>query len=144
MIDLIKSLVAPILKPLIDRIPDPNERARAREEAESQMISGLMAIVQGQLKVNMKEAEHSSIFVAGWRPFIGWVCGVGVAWNYVIQPLVMWGAFLYGVDLKNPPQLDISDLLVLLGGMLGLGGLRTYEKSVGVARETSPFGKKVQ
>ena len=92
--------------------------------------------MQGQLKINEKEASHASIFVAGWRPAIGWICGVGIGWNFVIQPLISWVAFLVpeGPDLSSAPQLDIGDLMTLLLGMLGLGGMRTYEKRLGVAR----------
>lgn len=138
--DLLKALVGPILGPLVDRIPDANERARAKEAAEAQLLAGLMSIVQGQLEINKAEAQHGSVFVAGWRPAIGWICGAGIAWNYLVQPLLMWAAFLFGVELDGAPALDIGDLLVLLGGMLGLGGFRTIEKWGGVAR-TSLGGK---
>ena len=132
--DLLKSLIGPILEPLIARIPDPNERARAREAAESQMMAGLMAIVQGQLEINKQEAQHGSRFVAGWRPFVGWVCGTALGWNFILYPITQWGAFLFGVDLSGMPQLEMAELMTVLLGMLGLGGLRTYEKRVGVAR----------
>jgi len=134
--DLIKSLVGPILAPLIDRIPDPNERARAKEQVEAQMLSAMTSLVQGQLQINQKEAEHGSIFVAGWRPAIGWICGSGLAWNFIIQPILMWVAFLIpeGADLATAPRLDISELVTILLGMLGLAGYRTYEKRLGVAR----------
>ena len=135
--DILKSVIAPIIGPLIDRIPDPNERARAREAAETQMLNAMSAIVQGQLEINRKEAEHSSIFVAGWRPAIGWVCGTALAWNFVIQPLLLWGAWLmpeYQSAIATAPKLDSGELMTVLLGMLGLGGFRTYEKRIGVAR----------
>lgn len=135
--DLLKGLIGPILEPLIARIPDPNERARAREAAETQMLAGLMAIVQGQLEINKAEAQHASIFVAGWRPAIGWVCGTALAWNFVIHPMLLWVAWIVpeiGADLNTAPRLDTGELMTVLLGMLGLGGLRTYEKRVGVAR----------
>jgi len=132
--DLIKGMIAPILGPLIDRIPDPNERARAAEAAEVQMIAAMTGLVEGQLEINKAEAQHGSIFVAGWRPGIGWICGGALAWNFIVQPIVTWGAFVSGVDLAGMPTLDTGELTTILLGMLGLGGLRTYEKSVGVAR----------
>ena len=131
---LIKALIGPIIGPLVDRIPDPNERARAREAAEAQMLAGLMAIVQGQLEINKEEAKHTSIFVAGWRPAVGWVCGLALAWNFVLYPVAQWGAFLWGVDLTGMPKLDTGELMTVLLGMLGLGGMRTFEKRNGVAR----------
>lgn len=139
--DLIKSVIGPILKPLVDRIPDPNERARAQEQIESQMLVAMTSLVQGQLEINKQEAQHSSVFVAGWRPAIGWICGAGLLTHYLVLPLVVWVAFLFGANLEGAPNLEIGDLMVLLGGMLGLGGLRTYEKRLGVARST-PLGKK--
>ena len=69
--ELLKSVIGPILGPLIDRIPDPNERARAKEKVEAEMLAAMTALVQGQLEINKTEAQHASIFVAGWRPGIG-------------------------------------------------------------------------
>ena len=132
--DLIKSMIGPIIGPLIDRIPDPNERARAKEAVEAQMLSAMTSLVQGQLQINAKEAEHGAIFVAGWRPAIGWICGIALGWNYILQPIISWGAFATGVDLAAAPSLDTAELTTILLGMLGLGGLRTYEKRLGVAR----------
>jgi len=132
--DLIKSLVGPILAPLIDRIPDPNERARAKEQVEAQMLSAMTSLVQGQLSINEKQATHGSIFVAGARPAIMWICGVALGWNYILQPILNWGVFIAGVDIAMAPALDTGELTTILLGMLGLGGLRTYEKRLGVAR----------
>lgn len=139
MLALIKAMVGPIIGPLIKRIPDKNERARAQEDIEQQMLTAMTSLVQGQLAVNAKEAEHASIFVAGWRPAIGWVCGAGLAWNFIVQPLISWIAFLVpgAPDLSGAPQLEIGELMTILGGMLGLGGLRTYEKRLGVARTST-------
>jgi hypothetical protein len=127
-------MIGPIISPLIDRIPDPNERARAKEQVEAQMLAAMTSLVQGQLQINMKEAEHGSVFVAGWRPAIGWICGTALGWNYILQPVISWGAFIAGVDLVDAPRLDTAELTTILLGMLGLGGLRTYEKRLGVAR----------
>jgi len=132
--DLIKSMIGPIIGPLIDRIPDPNERARAKEQIEGQMLAAMTSLVQGQLEINKAEAQHGSIFVAGWRPSIGWVSSAALGWNFIIQPIANWLAYLYGVDLAGVPTLDTGELTTILLGMLGLGGLRTYEKRLGVAR----------
>ncbi len=132
--DLIKGLIGPIIAPLIDRIPDANERARAKEAVEAQMLAAMTSLVQGQLAINQKEAEHGSIFVAGWRPGIGWICGIALGWNFIVQPIGSWAAFLAGADLAGMPTLDTGELTTILLGMLGLGGLRTYEKRLGVAR----------
>lgn len=141
--DLIKSMIGPIIGPLIDRIPDPNERARAKEKIEAEMLAAMTSLVQGQLEINKEQAKHSSIFVAGARPAIMWICGVALGWNYILQPILNWGLFISGVDIGSAPALDTSELTTILLGMLGLGGLRTYEKRLGVARESikPPKGK---
>lgn len=132
--NLIKGALGPIMDGVLRFIPDKNKRAEAKEQMESQMLTAMTALVQGQLQINMKEAEHGSIFVAGWRPFIGWVCGCALVWNFLFRPIATWVAFLYGVDLSGAPILDTGELTSILLGMLGLGGLRTYEKRLGVAR----------
>jgi hypothetical protein len=79
-------------------------------------------LIELQTKINEVEANHRSIFVAGWRPFIGWVCGVAFAFHYIVMPLL-----LAYTDIK-PIEFDTNSLFTVLMGMLGLGGLRTYEK----------------
>ncbi len=132
--NLIKSMIGPIIGPLIDRIPDPNERARAKEQIETQMLAALTSLVQGQLEINKAQAQHGSIFVAGARPAIMWICAIALGWNYIAQPVLNWGLFVYGADIAAAPSLDTGELTTVLLGMLGLGGLRTYEKRLGVAR----------
>ena len=135
--DILKAVTAPILEGVLRFIPDKNERARAKELFNSNMLTALTSLVQGQLDINKTEAKHGSIFVAGWRPFIGWTCGVALAWNFIIQPLLLWGAWVFpeiAPDISTAPKLDTDELMTVLLGMLGLGGLRTYEKRLGVAR----------
>ena len=86
-----------------------------------------------QAEINKIEAAHRSIFVAGWRPFIGWVCGVGFLWVFLGHPLFEWSVALYGLDI-HPPELMSDSLLELVLAMLGLGGLRTAEKLTGRAK----------
>ena len=131
---LLKSALGPILDGVLRLIPDKGARAEAKEQFELQMLAAMTGLVQGQLAINQKEAEHGSIFVAGWRPFIGWVCGFGVAWQFVLSPIGTWIVVISGVDIPPIPVLDTGPLMTLMLGMLGLGGLRTYEKRLGVAR----------
>src|SRR6056300_230706 len=126
--NLIKGALGPILDGVLKLIPDKNARAEAKEQFESQMLVAMTNLVQGQLAINQKEAEHGSIFVAGWRPAIGWICGSALGWNYIIQPIITWAAFVSGLDMADAPRLDTAELTTILLGMLGLGGLRTYEK----------------
>jgi len=133
--DLLKGIIGPIIGPLLDRIPNKNERDRAQEDIERKMLTALTSLVTGQLAINTKEAEHGSIFVAGWRPAIGWTCGFALAWSFIFEPIGSWVAFMFGVTMEGVPKIELGPLMSILLGMLGLGGLRTYEKSIGVARK---------
>jgi hypothetical protein len=122
------------LSPILDRIlgaflPDPVKR----QEVVLTILGQLQASDQAQMAVNAAEAGHASIFVAGWRPFIGWCCGSALAFQYVISPLVVWVSAIAGHPLPAPPALD-AVLWELMFGMLGMGALRSYEKIKGVAR----------
>ena len=86
-----------------------------------------------QIDVNKVEAGHRSIFVAGWRPFLGWVSGISVAFVYLFQPFIVMVLKIFGSDIELP-TLDLSQLMPLILGMLGLGGLRTFEKAKGVSK----------
>lgn len=130
---ILKGVIGPILGPLVEKIPDPNLRRKLQAEAEASLLTAITSVVLAQIEVNKVEAQHKSVFVAGWRPFIGWTCGVALAYNFVVRPLGMSVAFYAGVDLTDAPELDITELMTVLGGMLGLAGYRTYEKAKGVA-----------
>jgi hypothetical protein len=82
-----------------------------------------LELIKVQNEVNKIEAQHRSIFVAGWRPFIGWVCGLALLYNFILRDLIAWLS-----PNIMPPALQMEHLLTVLMGMLGLGGLRTYEK----------------
>ena len=83
--------------------------------------------------MNAVEAANTNVFVSGWRPFIGWICGIALAYQYVAAPIVMWIALTFGIKLAAPPRID-DTLWQLVFAMLGMGGLRTFEKIKGVAR----------
>ena len=94
--------------------------------------AGDLQKVIGQLEVNAKEAQHASVWVAGWRPFVGWVSGLGFAYAAIFHYIIAWVASIQG--WPAPPVVDTDILLFVLGGMLGLGTLRTYEKKAGVTK----------
>ena len=83
----------------------------------------MMELVKVQSEINKMEAQHRSIFVAGWRPFIGWICGLALAYNFIIRDLIAW----VSPDIM-PPAIQMDQLITILLGLLGLGGLRTFEK----------------
>ena len=81
-------------------------------------------LIELQGEINKIEAQHRTIFVAGWRPFIGWVCGFALAYNFVLRDMLIW----YFGEVSAPPALQMEHLMTVLVGMLGLGGMRTFEK----------------
>jgi hypothetical protein len=142
---IFRPIIGPIIEKLVDRIPDPNERARAKEDFETKLLSAITAADNAQAEINKVEAGSQSLFVAGWRPWVGWVCGCGLAWSFVLSPFLAWVIAVLIVfwrpelkELPALPELDTGQLLSLTLAMLGIGSLRTYEKIKGVARNISP------
>lgn len=103
-----------------------------KTEAEKQQLAAAVMVVQGQLDINKVEAANPSVFVSGWRPFIGWVCGTACAWNWIGLPIAKVILLILGHPLNLAPA-DLTEMLPLLFGLLGLGTLRTVEKINGVA-----------
>lgn len=124
-------LLTPLLEKLVDHIPDPLAREKAKSEAEATLLGLLNTQQQGQVEINKLEAQNSQIFVAGWRPFIGWVCGAALLYTYVLSPFIAWGLVLWAPSAPLP-VVPTDNLFELVLAMLGLGGLRTFEKVKGV------------
>ncbi|TWB20690.1 holin (3TMs family) [Nitrospirillum amazonense] len=125
-------VIGPVVTKLLNFIPDPTARAQAEAAAYKEAADRIQQLDLAQLEVNRAEAGNNSVFVAGWRPFIGWVCGAALAYQYIAMPLLVWVAGLAaGHAVIQPPKLD-DQLTTILLGMLGLGGLRTLEKVKGV------------
>lgn len=104
-----------------------------KSEAEKAQLAAAVSIVQGQIDVNKAEASNPSMFVAGWRPFIGWVCGSALAYTYVGYPFLLWILSVWKPGVVPPVLGNDGMLYELMFGMLGMGGLRTFEKVKGVA-----------
>ena len=133
LLGLLPSLL-PMLGEVLDRIiPDKAEAAKARLEMEAKLLEAATAQAGQQAAINQVEAANSNVFVSGWRPFIGWVCGAGLAWAFVVAPITSWLLVVSGIR-QTLPQLQVEYLMELIVALLGLGGLRTYEKLRGVAR----------
>ena len=123
---ILAALIGPATALIGKFIPDKDKAAALAHDLATMADNHHHEAMQAQMAVNAKEAEHSSIFVSGWRPFIGWVCGVSMGFNFMVLPLL-------GVWVELAP-LDLTTMMPVLMGMLGLGGLRTFEKAKGVAR----------
>ena len=125
--------LTPVVQKLVDLIPDPNARAKAAAEAQQQMLTILSSADLAQLEVNKAEAQSGSVFVAGWRPMIGWVCALSLAYQYLGRAIATAIFDAAGWRLPYLPGLD-EHLWELLFAMLGLGGLRTIEKMNGASK----------
>lgn len=120
-------------KQLLDRFgpEDQSERRKVESEFLRMAAEGELKQVIAQLEINAREAAHPSVFVAGWRPFFGWAGGMGFVYATLAQPLLAWLAAVKG--WPAPPVLNLDLLWVVVTGMLGIGGLRTFEKTKNVA-----------
>lgn len=128
------SAVLPIISTIIDRvIPDKDAAAKAKLEMQKALMENEQQIALAQLEINKKEAESSSLFVAGWRPAVGWLGVLGLFYVFIGQPILAWGSLNLGWVV--PPEVDVSVLVNLLMALLGFGGLRTFEKVKQVQRE---------
>ncbi len=131
-------MTIPLLSPLADGlfgvierlVPDADLKARLKSET----VAVLGRLNVAQMEVNAREAANGSLFVAGWRPFIGWVCGAALAWQYVGLPIAEWAMALLFGSTTPLPRVPGDDLFELVTAMLGMAGLRSLEKRIGVAR----------
>ena len=126
----IGSIVEGVGKVADDLFTSDEERSKLNIEAQKIEVSALKA----QMGVNQAEAQHKSIFVAGWRPFIGWVGGLALAYQFLLYPVLIWSWAIFQskgwipVDIKVPPVIDSSALFAIVTGMLGIGGMRSFDK----------------
>ena len=126
--------ILPIIGTVLDKlIPDNNAKEKAKQEIEKALIDNAAQINLTQAETNKIEASHRSVFVSGWRPFLGWCSGLGFAWVFVVSPVAQWVLALQGITLVLP-QLQTDVLMELTLAMLGLAGLRTWEKSKGLTK----------
>jgi|TARA_A100000172_G_scaffold50120_1_gene31510 hypothetical protein len=134
MIGLISAVLPSVMEVAGRFLPEDKEkRAAAEREIQAKLTDSLAQVDLAQLGINKVEAAHRSMFVAGWRPFIGWTCGVALMYTYVLQPILVFGLAQAGY-LIELPKMDLGELMPVLMGMLGLGGLRSWEKVKGVAK----------
>ena len=130
---MLQLLIEPVSHLLDKFIPDADEKARLAHEIATLAERQAHEIAKAQIEVNKTEAGSSSLFVSGWRPAVGWVCVSGLGFNFLVVPL---GNFYLSITNQQIliPTLDLSQMMPVLLGMLGLGAYRTFEKAKGVAR----------
>lgn len=130
----------PSIGSILDKIiPDPAAAAEAKLKAIELAQKGELAaldadvrLAMGQMEINKAEASTDA-YRGGWRPFCGWVCGAGLAYTFVLRPVLPWLVSIFGANVPDMPPIDTDTLLYLLMGMLGLGGLRSFERIKGKA-----------
>jgi len=127
VMSILGSLIGPATSLLDKVIEDKDEKNRIAFELSTLAERHATELAKGQMEINKVEAAHKSIFVAGWRPFIGWVAGIGLLYNVLLAPVL-------GIWFTLPP-VDPAILTSTLMGILGLGAMRTYEKKNNVSRE---------
>lgn len=134
MLNLISSLVAPVSGLLDKFIEDKDQRALLAHEIATLAEKQAQEKMVGQIKTNQIEAAHQSMFVAGWRPAVGWVCALAMLLNFILIPFINLGMEFAGQDIRLD-LIEMDTMMPVLLGMLGLGGMRSYEKARSVARE---------
>lgn len=133
-------MLIPLLGNVLDKLfPDPTAAGEAKmklmelaQTGELAKLNAEMQIATGQLEVNKVEAANSSLFVSGWRPFVGWTCGAAFAFKFIGGPMLVFIAGYFGHPITLP-DMDFTEMSTILMGMLGIGALRTVEKVKGVA-----------
>ena len=131
---MLQALIGPVTGLLDKFIEDKDQKAKLAHDLATMAERHAQELAKGQLEINAAEAKHRSIFVAGWRPFIGWTCGVALCWHFVLAPLAIFIAGYTGYALPELPAFDMDSFMTVLLGMLGLGGLRTFEKAKGLTK----------
>jgi hypothetical protein len=126
---MIRDLINPVSKILDKLVVDKDLKVKLEHEIKTEIQRANLA----QIDVNKVEAQHRSIFVAGWRPFIGWICAVAMAYHFILQPIIIFALSANGVDY-DLPEFDMGSLMTVVLGILGLGGLRSFEKYKGITK----------
>ena len=130
----LSSLIEPVTGLLDKFVEDKDQKAKLAHEISTMADRHAQQLALAQIEVNKAEAASGGVWKGGWRPFVGWVCGTAFAYHFVVQPLAIFGLAAYGIQVPPLPDFDMGQLMTVLMGMVGLGGLRSFEKTKGVAR----------
>lgn len=130
---MLQALIGPVSGLLDKFIEDKDAKNAMAHEIATMAERAAYENAKLQIEVNKAEAASASLFKGGWRPFIGWVCGIAFAYHFVLQPILVFVLVAAGLAIPDLPEFDMGTLMPVLMGMLGLGGLRTFEKVQGKA-----------
>ena len=131
---LITSLVGPVTGLLDKFIEDKDQKSALAHEIATMGEKHAQEAMLAQLEINKAEAARASLFKGGWRPFVGWICGFALLYHFILSPLIIFIVTLTGATIPPLPEFDMGSLMTVLLGMLGIGGLRTYEKQKGITK----------
>jgi hypothetical protein len=132
---MLQALIGPVTGLLDKFVEDKDEKNRLAQELATMADRHAQELALAQVQANSEQAKHPSLFVAGARPAIMWICAAAMGYHFVLQPFLVFGVLVAGVELPPLPELDMGSLMPVLLGILGLGGMRSYEKVKGIARD---------
>jgi len=131
---ILSALIGPATELAGKFIADKDQAAQLAHDLTTMADKHAQEAMLAQIEVNKAEAASGSVFKGGWRPFIGWVCGVAFAYHFVLQPFIVFVVAAAGITIPELPTFDMGSLMTVMMGMLGLGGLRSYEKKQGLTK----------
>jgi len=131
---MIDKLIGPVTGLLDKFVEDKDQKAALAHEIATMSQRHAQDLALAQIQLNTAEAASGSAFKGGWRPSVGYICAIAFGWHFVGQPVALFFVALTGTEIPPLPEFDMGTLLTVLGGMLGIGGLRTYEKQKGLTK----------
>jgi len=131
---MLTALIGPVSKLVGKFIEDKDVKNKLSHDLATLAQRHAQELAKSQIEVNKMEAQSRHWFVASWRPFIGWTCGIALMWHFVLSQFILFFATMFGYTLPALPEFDMGSLMTVLMGMLGLGGLRTFEKYKGMTK----------
>jgi|TARA_A100001391_G_C4865154_1_gene223686 hypothetical protein len=131
---LINTLVGPVSSLLDKFVEDKDQKAKLAHEIATMSEKFSQERALANIELNKAEAASGSLWKGGWRPAVGWCCAISFFYHFILKDLIIFGCAIAGVVVPDLPEFDMGTLLTVLGGMLGIGGLRTYEKQKGLTK----------
>ena len=131
---MLQALIGPVTGLLDKFIEDKDQKAKLAHEIATMSEKHTQEALLAKLEINKAEAQSGSLFKGGWRPAVGWTCAIAFLYHFILKDLIIFVCAIAGLTMPDLPSFDMGTLLTVLGGMLGIGGLRTYEKQKGLTK----------